>query len=185
LSGVEVGEAEKTMDNVERLLELFRSTPSTTDTAGSGKVKVVVALEDHLGDPRVLPFLVSVIADRPEYDLARIECIKILHLWPPATATGRQQVGRAIAAALQADDDDLVRQYAAMSLGPYVCEDGVFEALTTAVLLDDDVEVRYNALAAIEEAGPDTRNVELLRRLTGDLELGTAATRTLHAWGRR
>jgi hypothetical protein len=178
-------EVEETMGRAERLIELFRSTPDTTDVEGSGKVEVVVELEDHLHDPRVLPFFVSVIADPAEYDLARIECIKILRLWPPDTATGRRQVGRTVAAALQADDEDLVRQYAAMSLGPYVGDDVVFEALTTAVLLDEDVDVRHNALAAIEEAGPDTRTVELLRRLTGDPELGTAATRTLGDWDSR
>ncbi|MBT8225836.1 MAG: hypothetical protein KJO75_10105, partial [Dactylosporangium sp.] len=93
--------------------------PDSTDFEGGAKVDVVVELEDHLDDPRVLAFFLSVVADPGEYDLARIECIKILRLWPPSTATDRQRAGQVIAAVLCADDDYLVRQYAAMALGPY------------------------------------------------------------------
>jgi hypothetical protein len=143
---------------------------------------VVLALKEHMADPRVLSLFVAMIADPMTYDLARIECIKILHLWPPDSAAGRQEVGRTVAAVLRDDDDELVRQYAAMSLGPYAADAVVLAALADAVRDDDDIDIRYNALTSIEEAGPNDRCIELLRQLADDPKLGTAATRRLGEW---
>ena len=69
-----------------------------------------------------------------------------------------------------------------MSLGPYAQEPAVFDAISTAVTGDDDVDVRHNALESVLEAGPDDRTRALLQQLTDDPELGKAATRTLHEW---
>ncbi|WP_051830347.1 MULTISPECIES: HEAT repeat domain-containing protein [Streptomyces] len=165
-----------------RLVDLFRSTPAGADIQGSSKVDVIVELEDHLDDARVLSFFVSVISDPAEYDLARIECIKILRLWPPDAAAGRQRVGRAMVAALQVGEDYLVRQWAARSLESYVGDTVVFEALATAVLHDGDPNVRDNALSSLQRAGRDDRSAELLRQLVSDPELGRAAARTLQSW---
>jgi len=140
------------------------------------KVEAIAALDDHAGDPGVIAFLTEVTADPGEYDLARIECMKILRLWPPAVPGLGREAGRAIVVALTGDDD-LVRQHAAMSLGPYLHDPVVFEALTAAVSHDDDLSVRHNALAALAEAEPTERTAELLHRLAGDPELGAAVAR--------
>lgn len=163
---------------MDQLIARFRSTPDD-----DVKFETVRELEDHLADPRAVAFLTEVVADPGEYDLARIEGMKILALWPPAPPALRAAAGRAIAAALR-EDDELIRQYAAMSLGPYVDDPGVFAALSTALLHDDDSDVRHNALSSFEEAGPSGRTVELLRRLdTGSL-LGRSAARTVAEWAR-
>ena len=145
------------------------------------QVRVVLDAEPHLPDPRVHAFLIGLAADPRGYDLARIECMKILRLSPPAGPAAWREAGRAVAAALT-EDDRLVRQFAAMTLGPYAQDDVVFAALAAAALHDEDLDVRYNALDAIEEAGPSDRNAGLLRRLTDDPEVGNAAARVLHAW---
>jgi HEAT repeat protein len=157
------------MDEVERLLERFRTQPHD------------FAAEDHLGDPRVVPFLVALAADPDAYDLARIEAMKVLCLWPPDEPLA---AGRVMAAVLRDDEDEMVRQYAAMSLGPYAADDAVLDALAAAVLGDDDVDVRHNALSAVVEAGPDERTVALLSRLASadDTLLGRSAARTLREW---
>ncbi|WP_051809733.1 HEAT repeat domain-containing protein [Actinoplanes subtropicus] len=162
-----------------RLIELFRSTPDD-----DVKAEAVASLDEHAADPEVITFLTAVAADPGEYDLARIECMKILRWWPPPMPAARRDAGRAVAAALR-EDDELVRQHAAMSLGPYLDDPPVFEALTAAVLHDDDLDVRHSALAAVAEAGPADRRADLLRRLAGDAELGRAAARTLDSWGGR
>jgi hypothetical protein len=159
-----------------RLIELFRSTPDD-----DVKVEAVTALDEHVADPQVIAFLTAVTADPGEYDLARIECMKILRLWPPPTPGARRDAGRAIAGALR-EDDELVRQYAAMSLGPYLDDPPVLEALTVALLHDDDLNVRHSALSAVAEAGPADHHADLLRRLANDSELGRAAARTLDRW---
>jgi len=169
------------VDHVAELVARFEATPGGED-GGDAKVEIVLELEDHLTDPRALDLFATVIADPAEYDLARIECVKILHLRPPAGAEDRQRIGRIIAAVLDPEDDYLVRQYAAMSLGPYAQDPVVFDAIATAVTGDDDVDVRHNALESVLEAGPDDRTRALLQQLTDDPELGKAATRTLREW---
>jgi hypothetical protein len=159
-----------------QLIELYRSTPDD-----DVKVEAVVALDEQAEDPQVTAFLTAVAGDPGEYDLARIECMKILRLWPPPTPAARRDAGRAIAAALR-EDDELVRQYAAMSLGPYLDDPPVLAALTDAVRHDDDLNVRHSALAAVAEAGPADPHADLLHSLAGDPELGRAATRTLQRW---
>ena len=169
------------MDRVAELVAQFEATPDGEDD-GHAKVEVVLELEDHLTDPRALDLFATVIADPAEYDLARIECIKILRLEPPAGGDDRRQIGLTIAAVLDPDDDYLVRQYAAMALGPYAQEPAVFDAISTAVTGDDDVDVRHNALESVIEAGPGDRTRALLQQLTDDPELGKAATRILQEW---
>jgi len=169
------------VDHVAELVTRFEATPGGED-GGDAKVEIVLELEDHLTDPRALDLFATVIADPAEYDLARIECVKILHLRPPAGAEDRRRIGRIIAAVLDPDDDYLVRQYAAMSLGPYAQDPVVFDAIATAVTGDDDVDVRHNALESVLEAGPDDRTRALLQQLTDDPELGKAATHTLREW---
>jgi hypothetical protein len=169
------------VDRVAELVAQFEATPDGED-GGHAKVEIVLELEDRLDDPRALDLFAAVIADPAEYDLARIECIKILQLEPPAGVEDRRRIGRIIAAVLDPDDDYLVRQYAAMSLGPYAQDPVVFEAITTAATGDDDIDVRHNAFESVLEAGQDDRTIALLNQLTDDPELGQAATRTLQEW---
>jgi HEAT repeat protein len=172
------------MDRVATLAEVFRAPPTGADQADTSRVEAVLQLEEHLTDPRVPALYASLIADQAEYDLARIECMKILRLWPPDDEALRLTVGRAMATAL-ASDEELVRQYAAMSMGPYLADPAAFAALSGTLSTDDDLDVRHNALSAIEEAGPAPHTTELLRRMTADPALGTDVTRILVEWGER
>ncbi|MFC0540386.1 HEAT repeat domain-containing protein [Kutzneria chonburiensis] len=168
------------MDRVAELVAQFEATPDGEDD-GHTKVEIILELEDLLDDPRALTLFATVIADPAEYDLARIECIKILQLQPPTGSDDRRRIGRIIAAVLDPEDDYLVRQYAAMSLGPYAQDPAVFDAISVAVN-DDDIDVRHNALESVSEAGPDDRTRALLQQLTDDQELGSAAKRVLEEW---
>ncbi len=165
--------------DVERLIAEFESLPGD-DSSGDAKRRIIADLDESLGDPRVLELFLKVVADPGEYDLARIEAVKILDLYPPDDRVG---AGRVIAGALDVEDDYLVRQYAAMSLGPYAGDPEVFKALSLAVLEDEDVDVRHNALWSVTNAEPDERITALLQRLTEDPELGSAAKRTLQERG--
>ncbi|MEV4312544.1 HEAT repeat domain-containing protein [Actinocrispum sp. NPDC049592] len=167
------------MTDVTGLIAEFEALPGD-ESGGDAKWRIIADLDESLGDPRVLELFLKVVADREEYDLARIECLKVLDLYPP---DDRVRVGRVIAGALDVEDDYLVRQYAAMSLGPYAGDPVVFEALSVAVLEDEDVDVRHNALESLVTADPDERITALLHRLTEDPELGSAAKRTLRERG--
>jgi hypothetical protein len=171
------------MDRVALLIGQFRSMPFDNDDDGSRRVEVILELADDRGDSRVLDLFLAVVADPAEYDLARIECLKILDLWPPAAPDDRQRAGRTIATLLWPDEDYLVRQYAAMSLGPYARDDVVFDALAEVLLHDDDIDVRHNALSSVTAAGADDRRTALLRQLSTDPEMGRFAVAKLRDWG--
>ncbi|MFE3152384.1 hypothetical protein ACFXJ6_38045, partial [Streptomyces sp. NPDC059218] len=66
----------------------------------------------------------------------------------------RHRAGRALLAALNDPEEDLVRQYAAMALGPYASEDpAVAEALIAAGQSEEDPLVQACARSALKEAG--------------------------------
>ncbi|MFE3152866.1 hypothetical protein ACFXJ6_40560, partial [Streptomyces sp. NPDC059218] len=92
--------------HLARLVEEFRALPADSDR----KREIVAELDDNTA---AQPFLVSVVADAGEYDLARTEAATVLRLWPPADPGLRQRAGRALVAALNDPVEDLVRQFAA------------------------------------------------------------------------
>ncbi|MFD5062088.1 HEAT repeat domain-containing protein [Streptomyces sp. NBC_01799] len=171
------------MDRTDSLIEQFRALPAESDE----KRELIAAMGDVLADrpdhPAAVPFLASVTADSEEYDLARVEATTVLRLRPPAEAESRLHAGRALVAVVRGPDDDLVRQYAAMALGPYADDPEVHEVLAAAIMDDFDRLVRDNALAALDEAGPSDKRIELLHRLSADTTLGHEAVRILSSWG--
>ncbi|MFF2328836.1 MULTISPECIES: HEAT repeat domain-containing protein [unclassified Streptomyces] len=162
---------------LDRLIEEFRALPAASDR----RHEIVAELD---GDADALPFLISVVGDPQEYDLARVEAATLLRLWPPTDPATRRTAGRALLTALHDPEEDLVRQYAAGALGPYAGDPVVDEAVTAVVRNDEDPLVRHNALSAVEQAGPSRTRTDTLRALTDDPELGRAATRILTTWSR-
>ncbi|MFF0288550.1 HEAT repeat domain-containing protein [Streptomyces sp. NPDC005262] len=171
------------MDRTDSLIEQFRALPAESDE----KRALIAAMGDMLADrpdhPAAVPFLASVTADSEEYDLARVEATMVLRLRPPTEADFRLRAGRALLTVLRGPDENLVRQYAAMALGPYADDPEVHEVLAAAVMDDFDRLVRDNALAALDEAGPSDERIELLHRLSADAALGHEAVRILSSWG--
>ncbi|MET8327394.1 HEAT repeat domain-containing protein [Streptomyces sp. NPDC005181] len=171
------------MDRTDSLIKQFRALPAESDE----KRELIAAMGDILADrpdhPAAVPFLASVTADAEEYDLARVEATTVLRLRPPAEAESRLCAGRALLAVVRGPDDDLVRQYAAMALGPYADDPEVHEVLAAAIMDDFDRLVRDNALAALDEAGPSDERIALLHRLSEDATLGHEAVRILSSWG--
>ncbi|MFE1408222.1 hypothetical protein ACFW5D_32305 [Streptomyces sp. NPDC058770] len=179
--------------DLHRLVEEFRALPADDDRRRA----IVAELGTDDTAVQAAPFLASVVADPHEYDLARVEAATILRLWPPSDPLTARTVARALLAALGDLDEDLVRQYAVHALGSYADDPAVHKTLAAAVLDSgtgddgedegddgEDVLVRYNALAALEEAGPSDARADVLRALAQDPELGRSAARVLTAWGR-
>lgn len=170
-------------NELHRLVEEFRALPADDDRRRA----IVAELGADATAVAAAPFLTSVVADPHEYDLARAEAAVVLRLWPPSAPAAARAAARALLTALDDLDEDLVRQYAAHALGSYADDPAAHAALTAAVLDDDedaDTLVRYNALAALEEAGPSDARADVLRALARDPEIGRAATRVLTDWGR-
>ncbi|MFE9016893.1 hypothetical protein [Streptomyces cyaneofuscatus] len=129
----------------ERLIAEYRALPPGSDR----KREIITELD---ANAQALPFLVSVVADAEEYDLARVESATVLRVWPPDDPDLRRRAGRALLTALREPEEDLVRQYAAMSLAPYTSDPLVAMALDSTARADQDPLVRDSARFSIEEA---------------------------------
>ncbi|SCE58388.1 hypothetical protein [Streptomyces sp. OspMP-M43] len=141
----EASEASEAAEAAERLIAEFRALAPDNDR----KREIITELD---ANAQALPFLVSVVADPGEYDLARVESATVLRLWPPADPALRHRAGRALLTALRDPEEDLVRQYAAMSLAPYTADPAVATALDATARADEDPLVQSGARFAIEEA---------------------------------
>jgi len=174
------------MDAIEgKIAEFGRVTP---DRRGEcyGKSRIVEALEEHLPDDRVLSFFLTVVADRNEYDLARVDVLKILELWDPPSDEIRNQVGQLLARVLPQEKDILVQQWMGIAAGNFVGVPEVFDAVA-GLLADPDVDlsVRHNCLWAIECLPDSEKAGEALRPLANDNEMGASIRRILAAMASR
>ena len=68
-------------ENVESLINEFRTenTSLFSNPDMSNKVSLIRRLA-YFDDPRIMPFFLQVVADRNEYDLARIEVLRLLEI---------------------------------------------------------------------------------------------------------
>lgn len=138
-------EAAAAAEAAERLITEYRALPPGSDR----KREIITELD---ANAQALPFLVSVVADAGEYDLARVESATVLRVWPPDDPDLRRRAGRALLTALRDPAEDLVRQYAAMSLAPYTADPVVATVLDTTARADEDPLVRDSARFSIKEA---------------------------------
>jgi hypothetical protein len=152
------------VDAVEQQIAAYRAVPFDEDGEAWGKVSALEALEDHLPDERVLDFFLEVIADPAEYDLAGVELAKLFELDPvPAQ---RARIGELLAAALVAEEDDLVRQWLARAVACYTDVPAARAAAIGRVLdPEEDEDVRHNCLTGLCRAEPEV--VRVLRQLAG------------------
>ncbi|HEV2765512.1 MAG TPA: hypothetical protein VGV38_21190 [Pyrinomonadaceae bacterium] len=165
------------MDEVGSLIERFEA-----ETA-SRKVSVLRELEERAGDERVWPFLMKVAADEAEYDLARIEALKIMGLKEGEDEEVDRQIGQVIQRILAADPDDDVRNYAATAASRYVEVGGVLEELEKIVLdPDEDVDIRWSAFASVEEMGPTNQSKKIMNKALRDEVFKDYTERVLKTW---
>src|SRR5215831_3272787 len=150
------------MDDAERLIAAFR----TRGTASvRSKLDTLVKLV-RLRDPRILPFLVEVLANQRESSAVRNEVLKQLRC-PRVTHGRRPAVAKAI---LQV-------------LGEFTDMDTVPTTLASLALdRSEPIDIRYLAFTSLQRAGPTLECVALLRQLSTDETLGSAASNLLSLW---
>ncbi len=129
------------MDEVETALMAF-------DSSETDKSSLVELLADSL-DERVVALFLKTLLDKTEKDLVRVEVLKSLP-FRKDSPINRVRFGEATMQILQGDDD-LVRQYAAKTMRCFIACDGAIELLERIIRNEsDDIDVRHNALSAIE-----------------------------------
>lgn len=154
----------------------YRNAAQTGNGEYHDKVQVIIYLDKHLTNEEVRAFFHNILISQDEYDLARIEILKIVRIFADKLLQGqwKLQFADAIANILcDLEDDYLVRQYAALALSSVLDIDSAFSA-ASQVLSDpeEDINVRHNALGSIERAGINERSAKLIGELINDPVLG-------------
>lgn len=173
------------MDQIDTLLEQYAREGNSRipNPDFSKKPGIISALGESASDPRVVRFLASVATDEKEYDLARIEALKVFQVekWNDPQARGR--IVKAVRDVLTNCRDVEVRNYAAMAAAEYGDIPEIYIALAT-ILKDgkEESNLRWNTFAAIERLGSSPPSIELLRSLFSDSEFKDPAIRVLRDW---
>lgn len=175
------------MDEIDRLITAFRSEDTASlpePDSESQKDRIISELEDYSSEPKVLAFLLEVASDTAEYDLARIEAFKVLHVRPVGNDDERNRIGSVIAEViLNEEDDDDVRNYAAIAAAFYMAVPGVDEAVEKIVLdPQTDPNLRANGFDAIERNRTPKR-IRVVQSLLQDGQFSQTARRVLRDWG--
>jgi hypothetical protein len=167
-------------DEVALLIEAFRDLGA--ESSATSKLDRLMDLE-RLDDPRIVPFLVEVLADESQPMEVRTHLIRRLR-------NGRQspderRLVTALLCRLLGGDSQLdVRLQSALALGEFTDVEGVLAALGTLALAPDEpIDLRYSAFTSMQRAGPTPECVALLQELSRDETLGRAAVNALAAWG--
>jgi predicted neuraminidase len=166
------------MDEAERLIEAFNAR-ATSSVAS--KLDALMDLE-RLGDPRIVPFLLQVLADQREPSDVRIHVLRRLRdgRFIPAC---RLPVAEAMLQILSDHSRPDLRLQAALGLAEFADIDGVVTTLGGLALdPDEPIDLRYSAFTSLQRAGPTRECVALLRQLSSDETLGCSARSLLSLW---
>jgi GST-like protein len=122
----------------------------------------------------------SVIADQDEYDLARMQALKILEL-AGLPAEELRSFGELLVSVITTDQDQDVRNYAVIASTNFVNDCEELKELVVKILLDpkEDIDIRHNALSAVMAFFDLPRRKEVLEQLSSDKEMGKHARRQL------
>lgn len=135
-------------------------------------------------DPRVVAFLLDVLADPLEAPRVRIYVLKQLRNARELIGPSKRPAAAnaAVHALVESRDADL-RIQAALTLGQFADVDGVLSILGAVCLVEaESIDLRYAAFTSLERAGPTPECIALLREIAPDETLGLLARNTLSAW---
>jgi hypothetical protein len=164
--------------DIDAAIQRYQAARLGPSGESTDKVVAVHDLESHLAHPAAEAFLVSVLRDRDEYDLARVEVCKALRTSPPGLL-GRGYAD-ALAVVLRSGDDILVRQWAAQALQAFRHIAEVAYALAERLAdSSEDPDVRHNALASLRGAAIGKAERALLERALSDSDVGAAVAALL------
>jgi hypothetical protein len=164
------------MDEVERMIQAFKATPSA-----ASRLDVLIDLE-RLRDRRVVSFLLQALEDPREPVEVRMHVLKRLRDGP-LTTDERSTVAGALGALILYGSSVDLRLQAALALGEFTDISGVSSALGCVALEPRELlDLRYSAFTSLERAGPTPECVDLVRQLATDEILGCVAHSTLMRW---
>ncbi|MBS0261543.1 MAG: hypothetical protein JSS02_06255, partial [Planctomycetes bacterium] len=126
-------------------------------------------LEDSADDESVVNFLLTVARDDAEFDLARIEALKIFEIHEYQDQGIRYRIANTLSAVLAYSQDLQVRNFTAMAAASYINNEEL--ASVIGRILHDSNEasdLRWNAFAAITKSKISAWSTDMLRGLLDD-----------------
>ncbi len=166
------------MDAVEQLITSYESQAALSVVS---KLGVLIDLE-ALRDPRIVPFLLRVLADRREPTEVRIHVLKRLRNGS-LSPENRLLVAAAILQVISDRSNPDLRLQASLALGEFTDIEGVPTRLGgLAFDSEEPIDLRYSAFTSLQRAGATPECVTLLRELTTDGVLGRSARSLLSLW---
>lgn len=164
-------------------IQAFRSAQLNQNGESPLKNEIIENLERNLDSPTVVEFLLEVISDPEEYDLARIEALKIFQCWDVPSPELKTRIGERLAGVIRDDSDDLVQEWAGIAARNYVQVPEVLAA-SIEVLTNPEagINARHNCLSAVEFFGPTPQTIGTLESLLEDEEIGWAIPMVLTGW---
>jgi hypothetical protein len=137
---------------------------------------------EGLRDPRIVPFLLRVLADRLEFTKVRIHVLKRLRngrLRPEC----RPLVADVILEVVSDRSNPDLRLQASLALAEFTDIAGVPTRLRRLALdSDEPIDLRYSAFTSLQRAGSTPECVTLLRQLSRDATLGRSARSLQSLW---
>ena len=137
---------------------------------------------EGLRDPRIVPLLPRVLADRLDLTEVRIHVLKRLRngrLRPEC----RPLVADVILEVVSDQSNPDLRLQASLALAEFTDIAGVPTRLRRLALdSDEPIDLRYSAFTSLQRAGSTSECVTLLRELTTDGMLGRSARSLLSLW---
>ena len=166
------------MDRVAQLMETFGSRETVSVRS---KLDVLVDLV-RLRDPRIVPFLLQVLADQHQPTSVRIQVLKRLRNGALRPAN-RPLVAEAMLQLVSDRSSPDLQVHAALALAEFTDLEGVPTTLGGLTLdQDEPIELRFSAFTSLQRAGPTRECVALLRELVTDESLGRSARSVLSLW---
>jgi hypothetical protein len=166
------------MDRIDQLIETYR----TQETARVFRKLDVLLDMEHLRDPRVVPFLLSVVQDPNEPIEVRSRIVRMLRAAQSCAAVA-EPVARALCELLVDRTSPDLRVAAALTLAEFTAVRGIPAALGDIALDSaEPLDLRYCAFTSLERAGCTPDSAALLRRIALDDTLGPSARSLLARW---
>jgi hypothetical protein len=169
------------MDKADELMEVFRARAAS---AVSSKLDVLMDLE-RLGDERIVPFLLHVLADEHEPIEVRLHVLRRLTARPFIPGR-RLLVAEAVRHVAADRPSPCLRLKAALALAEFADITSVVTTLGGLALDPDElIDLRYSAFTSLQRAGPTAECVALVQQLSADETLGGCARSLLSLWRRK
>ena len=152
----------------------------------SRKPEIIEELEEFSDEDAVVDFFIKLITDENEFDLARIEALKIFEIKDYANKSTQRKIAQTIQFVLLESVDDDVRGYAAMAAANYMAFADLEFAVSKIVRDQSENEnLRFNAFAAIMRSDSSPMRIALLRELRKDPLFKQSVERLLTKWGQK